>query len=71
MERSRTLFKVSRKIFFVIPMYTFLDIFRNLKITNRAFKKFPGSLHFTLLSYKQYLSNYLGQLINLKHIRDI
>ena len=29
------------------------------------------SLHLPLLSYMQYLNNYLGQLINLKHIRNI
>ena len=67
MEWPRTLFKVPRSIFFVISMCPFLHIF-DTYVTNRAFKKFSGLLHFTLLSFLQYLNNYLGQLINLKHI---
>ena len=49
--------------FFLLFLCTLFYIFLTLKITNRAFKKFPGSLHFTLLSFLQYLNNYLGQLI--------
>ena len=49
---------------FYMPFFTY---FWQLQITNRAFKKFPGSLHFTLLSFSQYLNNYLGET-NLKHI---
>ena len=62
--------KSQGKSFMSFPCILFY-IFLTPKITNRAFKKFPGSLHFTLLSYTQYLNNYLGQLINLKHIRNI
>ena len=52
--------------FFLLFLYAF-TYFWQLKITNRAFKKFPRSLHFTQLSFLQYLNNYLGQT-NLKHI---
>ena len=41
-------------------MYRFFTYFWHLKITNRAFKKFPGPHYFTLLSLtlnKSYLKN--------------
>ena len=44
---------------FLVPFFTY---FWHLKITNRGFKTFPGWLHFTLLSFFQYLDNCLGQL---------
>ena len=47
---------------------TLFDIFVTSKNSKWDFKKFPRSLHFTLLWY---LNNYLCQLINLKQIRDI
>ena len=47
-------------------MYPFFYIFLTPKITNRPLKKSPGSLHLPLLSFLQYLDNYLGQRI--KHI---
>ena len=56
---------------FIISMYPFFTYFWHLKITNWALKKSFRSLYFTVLSYTQYLNNYLGQLINLKHIRNI
>ena len=63
--------KFQGKFFFVISMYPFLLILTS-KIMDETLKKSPGSLHFTLLSNTQYLNNYLGQLINLKHhIRNI
>ena len=46
----------------------FFTYFWRLKITNRAFKKFPGPLHFTVLSFLQYLNNYFGQLILNQYI---
>ena len=47
-------------------MYLFFYIFLTTKITNRPLKKSPGLLHLPLLSFLQYLDNYLGQRI--KHI---
>ena len=38
----------------------FFYIFLTPKITDEILKKFPGSLHFTLLSFVQYVNNYLG-----------
>ena len=59
-ERPSALFKVSRYIFFVISMYPFFTYFWHLEITDEILKKFSGSLHFALLSFLQYINNYLG-----------
>ena len=61
--------KSQGKFFFSFPCTLFLHILTP-KIINRV-KKFTGLLHLPVLSHMQYLNNYLGQLINLKHIRDI
>ena len=52
--------KVNVFCHFLVP---FLKYFWHLKVTNQGFKKFSGWLHLTLLSFLQYLDNYLGQLI--------
>ena len=45
MERPRTLPKGTRSIHFLISMYPFFTYFWHLKITNWAFREFPGLLH--------------------------
>ena len=54
--------------FFVISMYPFFTYFLTPKIANRALKKFSASPYFSLLSYLQYLNNYLGQPILNQYI---
>ena len=62
--------KSQGKFFLSFPC-TLFYIFLTSKNYKWDLKKFPGLLHIPLLSYTQYLNNYSGQLINLKHIRNI